>query len=393
MAHVAGEYQVVDNVYDRVCDFDYLYESYLYSRRAKRYRWEILRFSDKLEQNLHKLQQDLIDGTYKIGSYKKFYVIEPKLRLIAALYFRDRIVQWSIYRILNPFFDKMFIKDSYACRKEKGSFRAINRLQYWMRLLNAKSIDYYVLKLDIRKFFYRIDHEILRQILRPRIKDERFYRLTCEMLKNSNGIKFGIPEGYRPETCPADLWLDTTGVPIGSLCSQMFANIYLNEFDQFVKHELHAHYFARYMDDSMILGTKDQLKEFLPRIEKFLRQHLNLALNPLKTTLAPINKGIEFVGYRVFPYCKKLRKSSMKRMTGYIRHLIREYNADRVDVDELNRTLAAYNSIFTNCDSYDLKEKVYDLLKNGLKDKLELVFQPKRAIKYRPIDYDNFVLN
>lgn len=158
---------VLDNVYDKICTFPWLYDSYLCARKRKRFRPDVMEFSDELEDNLFEVQEALVAETYGSGGpYHRFYVKEPKLRLVMSLQFRDRIVQWAIYRLLNPFYDRIFIEDSYACRIGKGSHRAAARLQYWMQQISRKPEKWYYLKLDISKYFYRINHKTLLGICR-----------------------------------------------------------------------------------------------------------------------------------------------------------------------------------------------------------------------------------
>ena len=221
----------LDDIYDEICSYEGLYQSHLEARKGKRYRDDVLVFTDRLEENLIELQNELIWQTYKVGKYRQFYVREPKLRLVMALQYRDRIVQWAIYRQLYPFYDKMFIEDSYACRRGKGSHKAADKLQYWLRQVSRKPGKWYYLKLDISKYFYRVDHLVLLEILSRRIKDPRLFQLLREII-NSEDTRFGLPAGVSPDECPEEDWLSDVGMPIGNLTSQLFANIYLNELDQ-----------------------------------------------------------------------------------------------------------------------------------------------------------------
>ena len=231
---------ILDDVYDRICQYEELYQSHIEARKGKRYRDDVLTFTDRLEENLIELQNELIWQTYTVGKYRPFYVREPKLRLVMALQYRDRVVQWDIYKQLYPFYDKMFIEDSYACRRDKGTHKAADRLQYWLQQVSRKPGEWYYLKLDISKYFYRVDHLVLLDILSRRIKDQRLMRLLSEII-NSEDTRFGLPAGVSPEDCPEEQWLNDVGMPIGNLTSQLFANIYLNELDQLCKHELHLH--------------------------------------------------------------------------------------------------------------------------------------------------------
>lgn len=304
---------ILDDVYDRICQYEELYQSHIEARKGKRYRDDVLTFTDRLEENLIELQNELIWQTYTVGKYRPFYVREPKLRLVMALQYRDRVVQWDIYKQLYPFYDKMFIEDSYACRRDKGTHKAADRLQYWLQQVSRKPGEWYYLKLDISKYFYRVDHLVLLDILSRRIKDQRLMRLLSEII-NSEDTRFGLPAGVSPEDCPEEQWLNDVGMPIGNLTSQLFANIYLNELDQLCKHELHLHYYIRYMDDVIILSNdKRELAETKEIIEDFLNNVLHLDLNK-KTAIRPCYDGIDFVGYRIWATHRKLKKQTARRM-------------------------------------------------------------------------------
>ncbi|MGB9825791.1 MAG: reverse transcriptase domain-containing protein, partial [Desulfofundulus sp.] len=169
----------------------------------------------------------------------------PKKRLIMALPFRDRVVQWAIYRVINPLLDRQFIYDSYACRVGKGTHKAADRLQYWLRYLDRRYPKVYVLKLDISKYFYRVDHAVLKGILRKKIADRDLLWLLDTII-DGDGQKFGIPLGDHDFEFDR---LADIGMPIGNLTSQLFANLYLNEADQYAKHQLRLKYYIRYMDE------------------------------------------------------------------------------------------------------------------------------------------------
>lgn len=351
---------VLDGAYDRICDYEELYNSYLEARKGKRYREDVLVFTDRLEENLIQIQNELIWQTYKVGKYRPFYVKEPKLRLVMALQYRDRVVQWAIYRQLYPFYDRMFIEDSYACRRGKGSHKAADRLQYWLRQVSRKPGKWYYLKLDIRKYFYRVDHLVLLDILSRRIKDLRLMQLL-EQIINSEDTRFGLPAGLSPEECTEDMWLFDVGMPIGNLTSQLFANLYLNELDQFCKHELHVHYFIRYMDDVIILSDdKKELAELKVVIEEFLNSVLHLDLNK-KTTIRPCSLGVDFVGYHIWATHRKLKKQTARRMIRNVKRMCNQMAAGRLSREEFDRTAASYNGVLQHCNSHGLKGKLNEI--------------------------------
>ena len=169
MKHCQQEMTVIQNAWPVVCNFGWLIEADRNARKGKRYRAEVLNFTARLEDNLFTIQQGMMNGSYVLGPYRKLWVYVPKKRLVMALDYPDRIVQWSLYLYLNPLYDRLFIEDSYACRKDKGSHKAAKRLQYWMCQVQRKpGPGWYCLKLDISKYFYRVNHEKLLAILERR---------------------------------------------------------------------------------------------------------------------------------------------------------------------------------------------------------------------------------
>jgi retron-type reverse transcriptase len=350
------------NMYQQIYDFDNLYAAYLEARKCKRYRQDVLRYSMNLEEGLIQLQNELIYKSYKVGKYREFYVVEPKKRLIMALQFKDRIVQWAVYRQLNPFFDKQFIYDSYGCRVGKGTHNAANRVQYWMKQVSRRSEPYYYLKLDISKYFYRVDHEILMSILRRKIQDEDLLWLLSTII-NSETMAFGLPAGINPADCPREDRIFDKGMPIGNLTSQMFANLYLNELDQYAKNELRLHYYIRYMDDVIILHKdKAYLHEVKELIENFLDEQLKLDLNS-KTTIRPIKDGIEFVGFRIWPTHRKLKKATAKKIKSRIRYLIKAVDEGAELPEALAKSVSSYKGILEHFNSYGYRKRLNRMFK------------------------------
>ncbi|WP_427340947.1 reverse transcriptase domain-containing protein [Caloranaerobacter sp. DY30410] len=344
------------NLYEKIYDFENLYQAYLEARKNKRYRQDVLEFTANLEENLIQIQNELIWKTYKVGRYREFYIYEPKRRLIMALPFKDRVVQWAIYRILNPLFDKTFIEHSYACRVGKGTHAAADRLQYWLRKVSRKPEKWYYLKLDISKYFYRVDHDVLIKILQNKIKDKDLIWLL-KVIIDSNGMKFGLPLGAEPGECER---ISGKGIPIGNLTSQLFANTYLNELDKYCKHELKVKYYIRYMDDVIILhNDKKYLHEIKNLIEIFLNESLKLHLNN-KTAIRPISVGIPFVGFRVWATHRKMKKKSVKKIKKRLKFIKKEYEAGRIEFDKVNATVQSYLGIMKHFNSYNLRKKLFD---------------------------------
>jgi RNA-directed DNA polymerase len=262
-----------------------LYLAYLDARKGKRDTPACFRFETDLWHNLEKLHTRLHDGTYRPRPYKKFQVYEPKERTIYAPAFKDLVVQHAIYRVIYPIFDKTFIHTSYACRKGKGAHKASDYTQKAMRQCLP---DEYSLKLDIRKYFYSITRGILRRLIERKIKDQRFVGLMMAF---------------------ADM--DTrVGIPIGNLLSQIYALIFMNPLDHFIKRVLKIKKYVRYVDDFILIGlTRDQCLDSRNKIVAFLDDNLGLSLS--KSTIATIKRGINFVGYRTWQAKRFIRKYSL----------------------------------------------------------------------------------
>lgn len=357
---------VIESAWPTVCSFPWLLEANRNARQGKRYRPEIMAFTSELEDNLLEIQRGMIDGTHTLGPYRKLWVRVPKKRLVMALPYPDRIVQWALYQYLNPIYDKLFIEDSYACRKGKGSHKAAARLQYWMRQIDRKPTgDWYVLKLDISKYFYRVDHEKLLGILARRVKDPEMMAFIRGVV-NSRAEPFGLPRGKGPtETAPEE-WLYDVGMPIGNLTSQLFANIYLNELDQFCKHKLKIHYYIRYMDDIIVLAQgKETLHGWKEEIERFLHEELCLDLNS-KTSIRPMRYGVEFVGVRIWPTHMKLRKSTVGRLKREVRKISARYAAGEMSRENLNRRFASIRGLLEHTESASLRYRLNEIYRAEL---------------------------
>lgn len=343
------------NLYPKIYDFENLYIAYREARKCKRYRDEVLKFSNNLETNLIQIQNELIWKKYRVGRYREFLVYDPKKRLIMALPFKDRVVQWAIYRILNPLLDRRYIYDSYACRIGYGTHRAADRLQYWLRYLDRRHDRIYVLKLDISKYFYRVDHRVLVSILKRIIGDKDLLWLL-ETIIYSEETQFGIPLGDHNFEHGR---VDGIGMPIGNLTSQMFANLYLNELDQFAKHGLRIRHYMRYMDDAIVLHPDKQYLRWVEgEISTFLEDYLRLQLNN-KTTVRTAGQGIDFCGFRVWPTHTKMRKKSALKMKHRLKYLQRAYARGNVGWEEVNASVQSYMGILTHCNSYNLREKIF----------------------------------
>lgn len=360
-----------DITHEEIIDFENFLEADNNASQGKHYRDENLSFAAHREEEIIQLVNENtyypIDGipgnplesSYHVGKYRKKKIYEPKPRIIMALQYRDRVVQWAYYQKLNPLFDRQYITHSYGCREGKGTTRARAQLQTWLRKASRSSKKWYVLKLDIAKYFYRIDHEILMKILSRHIKDELILRDLYKLI-NCEDTAFGLPAGVQPELCKQEDWLYNRGMPIGNLTSQMFANIYLNELDQFCKHDLHIRYYIRYMDDIIILWPdKDELHQIKGEIERFLDEELHLELNK-KTCIRPAWLPVAFVGAQITPQKIRIRRSTRKRMFRRIKFIKGLFEAGEITFAKVNNTMQSYFGLIEHFTADNLLRKIID---------------------------------
>jgi hypothetical protein len=351
--------QVLDDVFEDMTSFEQLNKAYLNAIKQKRYRGEMLQFKSDLDSNLLRIQKELREEMFHFGPYRKHWIYVPKKRMVMSLPVESRIVQWCIYQVLNPFYDKMMIEDSYACRKEKGALKAAKRLQYWMRQAEGKLGNWYYVKIDISKYFYRVDHDILIRILEKQIKDRKLMRLLKSII-DSDGMRFGLPRYMNAEELTAEEWLTDVGMPIGNLTSQLFANIYLNELDQYAKHVLKIQKYDRYMDDIAILAPdKETAKYYLEKIKAYALEKLHLDLNA-KTAIRPLGR-IEFVGYIITPAKMKLRKETTRRIKSAMHGMCRRYFAGEMTKEEFDRRIASYKGMIQEVENKNLTERLNEI--------------------------------
>ena len=295
-------------------------------RKGKRDRIDVREFEFNLIDNIFDLHNSLYNHTYKHEGYQSFNVCDPKPRNIHKATVRDRVLHRAVYRILYPFFDKIFISDSFSCRNHKGTHRAVNRFRTFSYQVSKNDTrTCWILKCDIKKFFASVNHKILLGILHSYIPDKEIIWVLKEIIETFYTVKPGI------------------GLPLGNLTSQLFANVYMNELDQFVKHELRVKYYIRYADDFIILSdNKFWLEHALNRIERFLSDKLNLSLHSGKIFIKTLNSGVDFLGYVSLPHCRILRTKTKKRM-------FKRLNQNNIP---------SYLGVLSHCNSYKLKNKL-----------------------------------
>ena len=277
--------------------------------RGKRKRKDVAYFSLCFMDNIVALHNELAEKTYRHGEYQAFKINDPKPRDIHKACVRDRLVHHAIYRILYPYFDRKFIFDSYSCRNNKGTHKAINQFRkfaYKVSKNNTKTC--WILKCDIRKFFANIDHRILKNILAKYIGDQDVLWLLNKVICSFQTTgKIGV------------------GLPLGNLTSQLLVNIYMNELDHFIKRELKVRYYIRYADDFVIFSRdKKYLENFILGISEFLEINLRLSLHPDKVFIKTLNSGVDFLGWVNFPHYRVLRTATERRMMKRISKTSRE---------------------------------------------------------------------
>jgi len=281
-------------MFEQVTSFKNLLNAYRKAAKVKKDRLYVQEYDYNLEFNLLNLKKQLRNGAYQWGEYKNFYVYDPKKRLIAAAPFENRIVHHAICNVIEPIFEKTFIDDSYACRKGKGTHKALLRTFEFVKETN------YVLKADISKYFSSINGQILFSILKKKISDAKLLKLLETLIASgAQATHFSQQKlsSFANRLTPTD-----RGIPIGNLTSQLFANIYLNELDYFVKNELAIEPYLRYMDDFVIFGQdKKELWQTVKKIRAFLKNRLLLSLHPKKTSVSPTRCALDFLGYKIYP--------------------------------------------------------------------------------------------
>ena len=320
------------NLYQSIWEFDNIHKAYIKARRLKRYTPEVLKFSAHLEENLVNIHNQLMQKTYRPGKYRHFTIHEPKKRLIAALPFSDRVIQHALCNIIEPIFERSFIYDSYACRIGKGVLAGMHRVVQFLKAAEQKWEEIYCLKMDISKYFSSINHTQLKQIIRKYIACPDTLQLI-DLIIDSEGLSCGIP--------------------IGSLTSQLFANIYLNELDHFAKDQHRVKYYVRYMDDVVILhNEKNYLHELHDKIEEFLCNNLYLALNS-KTQILPVKqRGIDFLGYRIWQTHILPRKRTIKRAKRRFTKFSKLYSEDKINIGRIRSSLMSFLGYIKHCNAH-----------------------------------------
>ncbi|MFH1073267.1 MAG: reverse transcriptase domain-containing protein [Nanoarchaeota archaeon] len=329
------------HLWDGLCSYENLEIAYKKARKHKTKKQYVLEFEKNLEENLLQLRAELRSQAYQPAPLKTFILRDPKTRKISKSEFRDRIVHHALCNVIEPIFDARFIHDSYANRKGKGVLKAIQRFDCFKRKVTKNNTkNTFVLKADIKHYFDRVDHVVLISMLKKRIVDEKALWLIETILEN-----------YRSE-------ISQKGMPIGNLTSQFFANVYLNELDQYVKNQLKAKYYLRYVDDFVILGnSRRMLEEHKQHINDFLKKNLKLELHPDKSQVRPIQRGIMFLGFRLFSHHSLLKKNNIRQMNNRLLFFPQLFKNSVLSYDEIYASFEGWLAYASQGNTHRLRKK------------------------------------
>ena len=322
------------HLFERITAFDNLLAAAKRAGRGKRHKQRVAHFFFHLEKELLRLQEELLAGAYLPEPYHSFEIKDPKPRLISAADFRDRVLHHAICAVIEPLLDRRMIFDSWACRRNKGSHRAVKRAQSFSRNHG------WFFKCDVQKFFASVDHAILKQLLARVFKDQQLLDLLALI------IDTGGEQGR--------------GLPIGNLTSQHFANLYLGELDHFLKDYLGCKGYLRYMDDMLLFGAnRQELLTVFAQIESFLQERLYLELKPAATVLAPVFAGIPYLGFRIFPGIVRLDRRTLKRFRRRVRRLENVFLAGNLDTEQLAVSVQAMAAHIHHGNTRRLRQKLF----------------------------------
>lgn len=303
------------------------------------------------ESELIQLQKDLIYKTYQPGPYRTFEIVEPKRRMISATPYRDRVVHHALYNIINPIFEKSFIYDSYANRVRFGTHKALKRFTKFARSSR------YVLQCDIKKYFPSIDHEILKGLIRHKIKCPDTLWLFDKIIDGSNEQE-PIFEHFPEDNLLTPLER-RRGLPIGNLRSQFAANVYLNGLDHFIKEELKVKKYVRYMDDFALLGNdREFLADARIAVEEYLTQ-LRLKIHPVKSQLFETKQGVNFLGFRIFPEKIRVRTENLRRARRRLRQMQVHYSQGKINRDQVQQSLQSWVAHLEYGDTWQLRQQIF----------------------------------
>ena len=342
-----GKMKRIGGLYSSIYAFSNLQSAALRARKGKRHRPDVVAFHFDLETNLLRLRDELQGGLYTPGAYRTFRITDPKPRLISAAPYRDRVVHHALCNVIEPLFDRTFIYDSYANRTEKGTHRALDRCTEFARRYQ------FVLKCDITGYFPSVDHDLLKSCIAKTIKCPETLNLITVILDSSE------PSDPNPRYFQGDNLFTPherrSGIPIGNLTSQLFGNVYLNDFDHWMKEVIRAKGYLRFVDDFLIFSEDSRwLHDLLPRIQTYMAS-LRVRLHARKCQIVPVKCGVEFLGWQVFPDHRRLRRSTGVRFQRKLRALAEGYSIGEISHTEVEASVMSWLGHLKHGDTWGLR--------------------------------------
>lgn len=348
------------HLYPQLCSFENLHLAFLKAKKGKSSKEPVAAFMRKREDEIFALQDELKSKTYQPGAYHSFFIHDPKKRLISAAPFRDRVVHHALCNLIEPIYEARFIEDSYANRVGKGTHKAIDRAQEFSKKLP------YVLQCDVKQFFPSIDHAILFRILSRQIADKDVLWLIENILISGRGVlaeeyEMVYFEGDDPSTSSGQGLFAANrprGLPIGNLTSQFWANVYMNELDQFVKRDLKCKAYIRYVDDFLLFGNDKQLLHNMRRAMIQKMAELRLTLHEGSAQVFPTETGIPFLGFRIFPTHRRLKARRSLHFRRTLRSLVTSVREDYRTLAGLQASIQGWVNHVRFGDTWQLRKSV-----------------------------------
>jgi retron-type reverse transcriptase len=337
--------KVARNIFGKIASLEHLFHCWDHFRRGKRKRKDIQFFERHLEDNIFQLQHDLVTLQYRHEPYRHFYISDPKQRHISKATVRDRLVHEAVYQVLTEIFDKTFIYHSLSSRIGKGTHMGITQLDRMIKKVSSNGTNpCYALKMDIKRFFDTVNHRLLKLLIRRSIKDEKAL-VIIDIIIDSFQIRDGELGGM--------------GIPLGNVTSQLFANIYLHELDDFIKRKLREKHYLRYCDDFIILSSDGIHLQFLiDPIREFLLEKLLLMLHPKKVGIRKLKQGIDFIGAVLFQNHRLVRTRTKQRMIRRLKKSYEEYLNGKMEVSSMDQKVQSYLGVLSHANQHKLSQAI-----------------------------------
>lgn len=340
-----------NHLFPEIISFENILAASQKARRGKRFRAATAGFELNLEKNLFKISEALKQKTWQPGAYTDFMIHDPKTRLISAAPYFDRVIHHALINVIEPVMGRSFIPDTYACIQDRGTYRAVERYKTFQKK------NRYVLKCDIQKYFQSIDHDILFEKIRKKIKCRDTLWLVKTII-DSRSDDAGL-EYFDGD----DLFTPVSrkkGIPIGNLTSQFFANLYLNDFDHFILENVKPGGYIRYCDDFVVFeNSKKRLGRIKEEIINYLGT-LRLRLHRNKSRVYRVSDGVDFLGFRIFPDHMRVRKRVVKTYRKKLEHMMEGYRNRTLGFFEINNSIQSWIGHVSHADSYGLRTRIFE---------------------------------